>query len=89
MVEPIRQSRIPLLTNTCLRHTYHMFDTLIQIIDHYGLEEEMNRAATVFACSDFSVKALLKKRSDQLADEHGDEGWTYTLDSLYRDFTAD
>ena len=60
-------------------HTYHMFDTLIQIIDHYGLEEEMNRAATVFACSDFSVKALLKKRSDQLADEHGDEGWTYTL----------
>ena len=35
-------------------HTYHMFDTLIQIIDHYGLEEEMNRAATVFACSDFS-----------------------------------
>ena len=44
-------------------HTYHMFDTLIQIIDHYGLEEEMNRAATVFACSDFSVKALLKKRS--------------------------
>ena len=40
-------------------HTYHMFDTLIQIIDHYGLEEEMNRAATVFACSDFSVKALL------------------------------
>lgn len=28
-------------------HTYHMFDTLIQIIDHYGLEEEMNRAATV------------------------------------------
>ena len=52
-------------------HTYHMFDTLIQIIDHYGLEEEMNRAATVFACSDFSVKALLKKRSDQLADEHG------------------
>ena len=70
-------------------HTYHMFDTLIQIIDHYGLEEEMNRAATVFACSDFSVKALLKKRSDQLADEHGDEGWAYTLDSLYRDFTAD
>ena len=67
-------------------HTYHMFDTLIQIIDHYGLEEEMNRAATVFACSDFSVKALLKKRSDQLADEHGDEGWAYTLDSLYRDF---
>ena len=47
-------------------HTYHMFDTLIQIIDHYGLEEEMNRAATVFACSDFSVKALLKKRSDPL-----------------------
>ena len=70
-------------------YEYLSSHTLIQIIDHYGLEEEMNRAATVFACSDFSVKALLKKRSDQLADEHGDEGWAYTLDSLYRDFTAD
>ena len=39
-------------------HTYHMFDTLIQIIDHYGLEEEMNRAATVFACSDFTADSI-------------------------------
>lgn len=70
-------------------HPYQMFDTLIQIIDHYGLKEEMNSAATVFACSDFSVKTLLEKRTKLLVEEHGDESWTYTMDSLYRDFTAD
>ncbi|MDR0765978.1 MAG: hypothetical protein LBF09_03450, partial [Odoribacteraceae bacterium] len=70
-------------------HPYHMFDSIIEIIDHFGLKNEMNEAATVIIPTDFSVKALMTQRSAYLAQLHGDEGWVFNMDSLKYQFTAD
>lgn len=70
-------------------HPYHMFDTIIEIIDYFDLKNEMNEAATVIIPTDFSVKTLMTQRSAYLAELHGDEGWVFSLDSLKEQFTAD
>jgi hypothetical protein len=70
-------------------HPYHLFDTIIEIVDYFGLKEEMNGAATVIIPTDFSVKALMTQRSAYLAQLHNDEGWIFSLDTLKEKFTAD
>ncbi|MDR1414938.1 MAG: hypothetical protein LBI96_03920 [Odoribacteraceae bacterium] len=70
-------------------HAYHSFDTIVQIIDYYGLKDEMNEAATVFIPTDFSVRALLDRRTANLRSTYNDEGLEYSLDSLKLKMTAD
>ena len=40
-------------------HTYHYFDTVILIIDHFNLKDSVNKAGTFFAFTDFSVNTLM------------------------------
>jgi hypothetical protein len=40
-------------------HTYHYFDTVILIIDHFNLKDSVNKAGTFFAFTDFSVTTLM------------------------------
>ena len=40
-------------------HSYHYFDTVVLIIDHFNLKDSVNKAGTFFAFTDFSVNALM------------------------------
>ncbi|PTS98019.1 hypothetical protein DBR11_16035 [Pedobacter sp. HMWF019] len=69
------------------QHKYHLFDTLIMVIDHYNLKEEVNGAATFFAPTNYSINKYLKVKKDSILQE--DENGKYTLDDMYKDITAD
>lgn len=59
-------------------HQYHLFDTLVLAIDHFNLKEEVNRAGTFFAPTDYSLH------------RYGfDLGGSIDLNSLYSRMTAD
>jgi hypothetical protein len=66
-----------------------MFDSIIEIIDYFGLKEEMNQAATVIIPTDFSVRTLLNNRTSYLRTTYLDEGMEYSMDSLKLQMTAD
>jgi hypothetical protein len=54
------QVQSPLSTYDYLAsHTYHYFDTVILIIDHFNLKDTVNKAGTFFAFTDFSVTTLM------------------------------
>lgn len=38
---------------------YHEFDTLILMIDHFGLKDSVNKAGTFFAPSDYSISRFM------------------------------
>jgi len=40
-------------------NSYHIFDTVINIIDHFGLKDSVNKAGTFFAPTDYSVNRLM------------------------------
>lgn len=40
-------------------HSYHYFDTVVLIIDHFKLKDSVNKAGTFFAFTDFSVTTLM------------------------------
>ncbi len=68
-------------------HPYHYFDTLLTIIDHYNLKEEVNSAGTFFAPTDRSVNLFIRQKQTALRLE--DEDAVYTLESLFEDLPAD
>jgi hypothetical protein len=56
----LAQEKSPLSTYDYLAsHTYHYFDTVILIIDHFNLKDTVNKAGTFFAFTDFSVTTLM------------------------------
>jgi hypothetical protein len=57
-------------------NTYHYFDTVLLIADHFGLKDSMNNAGTFFAPTDFSISALMLSLN------------ITTLDSLYNHITS-
>jgi hypothetical protein len=57
-------------------NTYHYFDTVLLIADHFGLKDSMNNSGTFFAPTDFSVNALMLTLN------------VTTLDSLYNHITS-
>lgn len=69
------------------QHSWNSFDTLVTIIDRYNLKEEVNKAGTFFAPTDYSIARFLKYKLDsvRLINENN----KYTLDSLYKQITAD
>lgn len=68
-------------------HKYHSFDTLLLLIDHFGLKEEVNNAGTFFACTDYAIMNFLQLKIDSVQDIN--ENNTYTLDDMMDDITAD
>jgi hypothetical protein len=75
-------------TDYLASNQFKQFDTLLQIIDRFdGLKDEVNKAATFFAPTDYSIlnginsRLRLRQQSNALA--------TYTLDSLVKSMTID
>lgn len=78
----------PLSTYEYLKqHKYHLFDTLIMVIDHYQLKDEVNNASTFFAPTNYSISKYIKLKRDSV--KKIDEKRTYTLNNMYNDINAD
>lgn len=71
------------------QHKYDSFDTLIQVIDHLELAEEINSAGTFFTPTDYSIKNYLELKTDTLRDDTGVEDTTYSLNHLLDEITAE
>ncbi|MBK1438697.1 DUF4859 domain-containing protein [Parapedobacter sp. ISTM3] len=65
-------------------HPNHMFDSLLMIIDHFGLQEEINNAKTFWVPSDYSVSRFYKYKRDSVlnADENATYAFAEFLDEL-------
>lgn len=86
--EGVHNAQTSLTTYEYLKqHSWHWFDTLILVVDHYNMKEELNKSATVFAFTDYSVKKFVDMK--QAALKQINENLKYTLDSLYKDVPAD
>jgi hypothetical protein len=66
---------------------YKLFDTFLLVVDKYNLKNELLNAKTVFAVTDYSIARYMNLKQALLRQIN--ENWTYTLDSLYKDITAD
>lgn len=62
--------------------TNRLFDTLLVLIDKAGMKEEINGDVTFFAPTDYSIKALLKRREDKLRQDNNNENLKYNLSDL-------
>jgi hypothetical protein len=84
----VHDARSPLSTYDYLaQHPWHIFDTLVTIVDHYGLKNKVNAANTFFAPTNYSIGRYMTTR---LAEKQAlNAAAAYTLDSLYKDISAD
>lgn len=81
-------AKSPLTTYEYLKqHKYHLFDTLIMVIDHYNLKEEVNKSATFFAPTNYSINNYLKLKRDSVRAIN--ENNNYTLNDMYQQISAD
>ncbi len=69
------------------QHKYHLFDTLIMVIDHYKLKDEVNSAPTFFAPTNYSINRYIKFKRDSV--QKINENNKYTLTDMYKNLTAD
>jgi hypothetical protein len=75
-------------TDYLATNQFKQFDTLLQIINRFdGLKDEVNKAGTFFAPTDYSILLAInnKLRLKQVSDAFA----TYTLDSLIKNITID
>jgi len=66
---------------------YHLFDSFLLVIDHYNLKSELLNAKTVFAVTDYSIANYMRLKLVLLKQIN--ENKVYTMDSLYKDISAD
>lgn len=86
--EGLHDAKSSLSTYEYLRqHSWHSFDTLITIIDHYNMKDEINSAGTFFASTNATVKRYMDLRLAQ--KKLTNDSAKYSLDSLYKDISAD
>jgi hypothetical protein len=84
----IHTAKSPLSTYDYLKqHSWKSFDTLITIIDHFNLKEEVNRAGTFFAITNNSIKRYMDIRLQEKRLTNAQA--MYSLDSLFKEMTAD
>lgn len=69
------------------QNKYHLFDTLIMVIDHYNMKEEVNSAPTFFALTNYSINNYIKLKKDSA--RRINENNNYTITDMYKDITAD
>lgn len=62
--------------------TNHLFDTLVIMIDKMGLKDEVNKAGTFFAVTNYSIRNFVLARQADLRIVRNDENLNYTFDSL-------
>jgi hypothetical protein len=78
----------PLSTYDYLKqHPYKLFDTLIMVIDHYQMKDEVNGAQTFFAPTNYSINKYIKLKRDSVRLIN--ESRNYTLTDMYNDINAD
>ena len=78
----------PLSTYDYLKqHPYKLFDTLIMVIDHYQMKDEVNAAQTFFAPTNYSINRYIRLKRDSV--RRIDEQKNYTLTNMYNDLSAD
>lgn len=78
----------PLSTYDYLKqHPYKLFDTLIMVIDHYQMKDEVNSAQTFFAPTNYSINRYIKLKRDSVRLIN--ENRNYTLNDMYNDISAD
>lgn len=68
-------------------HPNGMFDTLLLIVDHFGLKEELNTSKTFWAPSDYSIKRYYKLKEVLLKQK--DENAEYTFDQFLNEIPVD
>ncbi|MRX77932.1 hypothetical protein GJU39_17775 [Pedobacter petrophilus] len=84
----LSEAKTPLTTYDYLKqHKYHLFDTLIMVIDHYNMKNEVNGAATFFAPTNYSINNYIRVKRDSVRKI--DENNKYTLEDMYKNITAD
>lgn len=84
----VHKAITPLSTYDYLaQHPWHLFDTLITIVDHYGLKDKVNAANTFFAPTNYSIGRYMTARLTE--KQAVNAAATYTLDSLYKDLKTD
>jgi len=84
----LSQVKSPLTTYEYLKqHKYHLFDTLIMVVDHYNMKDEINSAATFFAPTNYSINRYIKLKRDSVKKIN--ENNTYTLNDMYQQIKAD
>ena len=70
------------------QNQFRQFDTLLQIIDRFaGLKDQINKAGTFFAPTDFSITKTINARLT--LKQQVNPSATYTLDSLINSMTID
>lgn len=75
-------------TDYLATNQFKQFDTLLQIINRFdGLKDEVNKAGTFFAPTDYSI--LLSINNRLRVKQQTDAFATYTLDSLIKNITID
>ncbi len=68
-------------------HPHRMFDSLLMIIDHLGLREEINNAKTFWAPSDYSVSRYFKVKRDSVRNI--DENANYAFADFMQELEPD
>lgn len=79
-VEEVNQTTYDYLAS----HPHGMFDTLLLVIDHFNLKNEINAAKTFWVPSDYSVNRYfqLKRDSVLLVDENAQYSFDQFLDDI-------
>ncbi|GGH26599.1 DUF4859 domain-containing protein [Sphingobacterium alkalisoli] len=68
-------------------HPQGLFDTLIHIIDHFGLKEEINQSETFFAPTNYSIRRYYQSKWNELRAV--DENATFSLEQMLETIHVD
>ncbi|GGG76242.1 hypothetical protein GCM10007415_04990 [Parapedobacter pyrenivorans] len=68
-------------------HPNHMFDTLLMVIDHFGLKDEVNNAKTFWVPSDYSIARYYQLKRGLVLEEN--ENATYEFADFLEDINVD
>ncbi|WP_442590009.1 hypothetical protein ACSBL2_01990 [Pedobacter sp. AW31-3R] len=70
-------------------HPVKLFDTLLLVVDHYALKEEINNSGTFFAPTDYSIKLYLTYKQDILRRLPDNQDAVYGLAEMFSELPAD
>ncbi|SKB26858.1 protein of unknown function [Parapedobacter luteus] len=86
--EGLHQADVSLNTYDYLAaHPHHMFDSLLMVIDHFGLKDEINNARTFWAPSDYSVSRYYQVKRDSVLNEN--ENASYSFEEFLQELHVD
>lgn len=68
-------------------HPHHIFDTLLMVVDHFGLKEEINNAKTFFVPTDYSINKYYNLR--ELIVQESDENAVYEFSQFLDELNVD